>query len=106
MALKWFGPRVIAEVNEAAKQGINKTMADAAIVARLNHPGWSNRTGKAEGSITLIASAEEISGVITGKWGSQGVNYMIFLELKHGGALREAAGVEYPNLARNIKGFL
>lgn len=102
MSFTWNGKKVAAEVQRAAEKGINKTMAEAVITAKLNHPGWSNRTSKAEGSIQIIEPAKPIGNEVGGKWGSKGVNYMIFLELKHGGALREAAGVTYPNLARNI----
>jgi hypothetical protein len=103
MALKWHGPRIIAKTVRAAKAGVNQTMSQAVIHAKRNHPGWQNRTGKAEGSIQIVKKAEERGPVIVGLWGSRNVVYMLWLELKHGSALRNAAAVTYPNLAANIR---
>ena len=103
MSLEWFGDRVLANTKRRAKAGVNMTMAQAIIHAKNNHDGWNNITSKAEGSIRLIKQASEGSGGIQGEWGSMGVGYMIWLELNHGGALRGAAAVTYPNLARNIR---
>ena len=102
----WFGPQVVARTRRAAKNGVNKTMAESAIVAKGNHPGWINQTGNAEGSIQILQQAKQVGDGAQGEWGSIGVNYMIWLELNHGAALRNSAAVNYPNLAKNIKGFM
>ena len=106
MALKWFGPKVKLITLQAAVKGVNLTMAEAVIQAKNNHPGWNNITSKAEGSIQILEGAKPVGGAVQGIWGSRGVNYMLWLELNHGGALRNAAAVTYPNLARNIRSFL
>ena len=87
----------------AAKAGVNQTMSQAAIYAKRNHPGWKNITTKAEGSIRVVEKAQERGSFIVGLWGSRNVLYMLWLELKHGSALRNAAAVTYPNLAANIR---
>ena len=103
MPLKWNGPRIIAKTVRAAKAGVNETMSQAAIYAKRNHPGWLNRTGKAEGSIMVQELAQQRGSVIVGLWGSRNVLYMLWLELKHGSALRNSAAVNYPKLAANIR---
>lgn len=103
MALKWHGPRIIEKMVRAAKAGVDQTMSQAAIQAKRNHPGWINQTGKAEGSIQVAEKAQERGSFIVGLWGSRNVVYMLWLELKHGSALRSAAAVTYPNLAANIR---
>ena len=101
--LKWNGPAVIAEVLKATKVGIDKTMADASIHAKQNHPGWKNVTSTAEGSVRPVQFAIQKGASIVGVWGSVDVNYVIWLELKHGSFLRNAADVVYPQLKQNIK---
>ena len=103
MPLKWRGPRVEAKTVRAAKAGIDATMSQAAIYAKRNHPGWRNITSKAEGSIMLIQPAREQGTAVVGLWGSRNVLYMLWLELKHGSALRSSAAVNYPKLAENIR---
>lgn len=104
--LKWYGKQVVAQFNAGIPPGIDKTMSQAAIYAKNNHRGWSNRTGKAEGSITVIERAKAIGQRIVGYWGSVNVVYMLWLEIKHGSALRTSASVNYKNLARNIRDSL
>ncbi len=103
MPLEWLGDKVLADTKRKALKGVNITMAQAVIVAKNNHPGWRNITSKAEGSIQIISAARQISGGAQGTWGSTGVGYMLWLELNHGGALRGAAAIAYPQLARNIR---
>ena len=103
MALEWLGDKVLAETKRRAIKGVNLTMAEAVVLAKNNHPGWRNITSKAEGSIRIISGARQISGGAQGTWGSTGVGYMLWLELNHGGALRGAAAIAYPLLARNIR---
>ena len=97
--LKWRGPEIIAKVGVAAIKGVNQTMSACVIQAKQNHPGWNNRTGKAEGSVRIVRFAATSGLAVIGLWGSQNVNYVIWLELKHGSYLRNAASVEYPKLA-------
>lgn len=107
--LKWNGDEIKRKVLEASKHGINATMSKAAIQAKRNHPGWRNRTGTAEGSVRITKFAEPRGNIVAGQWGSIGVNYVIWLELKHGSFLRNAAAKTYPSLKgeiqRALKGF-
>ena len=103
MAFKWFGDKVKRKVRRAAKDAINETMAEAVLHAKRNHPGWKNRTGTAEGSIRIIEFAHREGSRTVGLWGSIGVNYMIWLELKHGSALRSAGDATYSNFKDRIR---
>ena len=51
----------------------------------------------------LIQPAREQGTAVVGLWGSRNVLYMLWLELKHGSALRSSAAVNYPKLAENIR---
>ena len=104
--VRWNGDRVLRKYREAQRKGINTTLSEAAIEARLNHPGWANQTGKAEGSIGVVQNAEPEGKGFFGLWGSKNVSYMIWLELKYGGALRTAAAKIYSNLPTNVKKHL
>ena len=104
--VSWNGDQILRKYREAERKGINTTMSEVSIDARLNHPGWSNQTGKAEGSIQPIQNAKPEGKGFFGLWGSKNVVYFIWLELKHGGALRTAAAKGYTNLAANIKKHL
>ncbi len=104
MSLDWEGEAVLARVNAAARFGVDRTIAKAVVHAKLNHPGWNNVTGLAEGSIRATQFATQVSpDRVVGRWGSVEANYMIWLELKHGAALRSAAAVVYPGLADEIR---
>ena len=103
MSLKWNGDAIKAKYAVAAQIGIDKTMSEAVIHAKQNHPGWKNVTGTAEGSIRIVQFAAPLGRAIRGLWGSAGVNYMIWLELKHGSALRRAGDGIYPRLLGHIK---
>ena len=87
----------------AAERGVNVTMAKAVMQAKMNHPGWHNRTGTAEGSVRIIDFAETKMGETFGRWGSLGVEYVLGLEVNHGSFLRRAADVIYPGLVGAIK---
>lgn len=101
--VNWRGDDVLRRVQRATEFGIDRTMADAVVESKRNHPGWKNKTGTAEGSIRIVKEAgENALGGTSGEWGSTGVNYMIFLEVKHGSALRSATRV-YRNLKRYIR---
>jgi hypothetical protein len=105
--LDWQGRQVQARVIKAAKEGIDATMAAAAIHAKQHHP-WTFRTGTLEGSIAIAEYAHEEGGLIVGLWGSLDVVYAKWLELGTGRMaaypyLRPAADVEYPKLAERIQ---
>jgi phage gpG-like protein len=130
MALDWQGPAVTAKLRRAQIEGINATMAAAAIHAKRNHP-WRNRTGTLEGSIDIAEYAREHGRGVRGVWGSRDVRYALIHEL--GGVitaktakalhfeiagehivvkqvtiparpyLRPAADAEYPKLAARIR---
>jgi len=100
--LKWFGDRVIRQVQAAAVAGVNRTMSECVIEAKNNHPGWKNITGTAEGSIRIQQFARMLGHEAVGLWGSVNVKYFIWLELKYGAALRRAADRVYPKLKHNI----
>lgn len=119
------GARIRNRVGEVRRKwerriphGIDKTMSDAVIYAKSNHPGWKNVTATAEGSVRVGEFAHRDGRGFVGRWGSVGGtvtiasgpdagivtdNYVIWLELKHGSFLRGAAEVTYPSLARNIR---
>lgn len=102
MSLTWHGERIAARMVAASVKGVDDTTAATAIYAKRNHPGWRNRTGTAEGSIRMDPARVE-GDRVRGRVGSFAVNYFIFLELIHGSALRNAADVEFPSLARRIR---
>jgi len=104
--IDWKGDDVRRHVEDAARKGIDDTMAASSIEAKTNHPGWKNITGTAEGSIGITQPAHKEGGLIVGRWGSRAVAYFIWLELKHGAALRNAADRIYPSLRRRIKAYL
>ena len=106
MPLHWNGDRVAAKVRAASEAAINETMADAVIQAKQHHPGWQNRTGTAEGSVRIVQPATQGREGIYGEWGSVRVNYVIWLELKHGSFLRNAADHTYPALGKTIQKWM
>jgi hypothetical protein len=103
MTVKWYGQRVERRLIEAVRKGIDDTTSAAALYAKRHHPGWQNRTSTAEGSIRMEPARVEGSW-IRGRFGSFSVDYFIWLELKHGAALRNAADVEFPRLMGRIRG--
>jgi hypothetical protein len=101
--LKWYGDKVYAKIQAAIPDAMNLTMSRCAILAKQNHPGWNNVTGKAEGSIGVYQEPRREGSAWVGLWGSRNVFYMLYLEVLHGSALRRAALIEYPKLAGRIK---
>lgn len=102
MRILWFGDRIRERVIRACVDGVNDTTAAASIYAKQHHPGWQNRTGTAEGSIR--PEPARVDGtMVRGRFGSFDVDYMIWLELKHGHALLNAADVETPRLGARIR---
>ena len=107
MALKWHGDAIQRRAREAAKQGVDATMAACVIHAKTHHP-FTNRTATAEGSINIYQYATAQGATVRGLWGSADVLYFIFLELGSSRSrpyptLRPAADAEYPKLAGRIQ---
>ncbi len=101
--LNWRGPKVLSKVRRCERDGINVTMTQAVIEAKGTHR-WQNVTGTLERSIQIVQPAMKKFRGFIGRWGTKGVEYGIFLELKTEWMwLRPAADKVYPNLARNIK---
>ena len=106
MSVSWNGDALKKKYIDAAKRGLDKTMAECVVQFKGNHPGWNNITGTAEGSVGIVQFAREQGPMVVGIWGSKDVDYMIWLEIKHWSALRSAADRIYPNLTQNIKDAL
>ena len=98
----WRGAQVRARLYRAAVAGVDDTTAATAIQAKGNHPGWQNRTGTAEGSIRSEPARQQ-GNRVRGRVGSFDVDYFIWLELKHGSALRNAADLVFPTLPSRIR---
>lgn len=78
---KWRGDKIIRRMEQAARLGINRTMGDAVVEAKQNHP-WVYRTGTAERSIRIATPAKtDAKGVTMGVWGSLAVKYFYWLEV-------------------------
>ena len=112
--MTWNGEELKRRIFEASKAGIDITMSEAVIQAKRNHPGWGPGftpkfprreplTGVAEGSVRIQEFARQTGAFVSGLWGSSGVNYVKWLEIKHGSFLRNAADVKYRNLTGNIR---
>lgn len=122
-ALMWAGGDLKNRWIDAAKRGVDRTMSECVIEAKQNHdtagnpsgltkkdgeplkPFWENRTATAEGSIRVQTFAELDGAIVRGLWGSVDVDYMIYLEIWHGSALRRAADSNYPGLADYIEEY-
>ena len=104
--ITWNGRQLYKTMEAAAKDGVNATMSDCVRGSRHKtaHPNWKNRTGTAEGSVTIIQFAEVRGfGRIIGVWGSKGVDYASKLERHYGPWLRAQADHHYPKLAQYIR---
>lgn len=106
MPVNWKGDEVFKQTVEAAKKGIDKTLADCVNGAKGEHT-FVNRTGVLEGSIQSRA-AKVVGSIVRGVWGSFGVAYAIFIETGtvHITAmpfLRPQTEIHYPELPENIK---
>ena len=107
MSLEWNAPALKKKLEKAAIKGVNRTLKEAVQQAKGNHPGWSNRSGKAEQSIKVLQAAEvDSKNEVSGLWGSTGVFYMRFLEHMRGSALRQAGDDVYKRLGKNIRAEL
>lgn len=102
MTIRWNGDAIKAKALEAAKVSVDLVMSEAVAYAKQNHPGWHNQTGAAEGSVQVVSFAQEEGDRVRGTWGSVAVDYVIWLELKHGSFLRSSASANYPHLRQYI----
>jgi hypothetical protein len=66
MTVKWEGDKVGAKMRRAQVEGIEATMAAAAIRAKRNHP-WRNVTGILERSIGIAEHAKYMGGGAEGR---------------------------------------
>ena len=104
MSLEWNEPAVKKMLEKATKKAINRAMAEAVIFFKDNHPGWKNISGTAEGSVRIVDFAEKrAKNEIYGRWGSVGVDYMKYLEVYHGSALRKAGDMVHSRLRSYIR---
>jgi hypothetical protein len=101
--MRWRGREITQEQRRAAMLALNETMGECVKWCHVpgNHPGWINRTSTAQNSVKIQKHAG--SDDLTGEWGSIGVDYMMWLEKKHGNMLQNSADRHYPNLIDNIR---
>ena len=79
MSVDWFGDKIKARIIRASIVGVNRTMGEAVMYAKQNHP-FTNRTTTAEKSIRTQTPARNLAGVISGIWGSVTTKYFKYLE--------------------------
>jgi phage gpG-like protein len=130
-SLVWEGKAVTERMRKAMIDGVNKTMGDCVVYAKINHT-WQNQSTDLERSIRVTSYAALKGTYVVGQWGSVGLNYALIHEL--GGVivpkkakalaipqadgsvrlvkkvtiparpyLRPAADAIYPQLAANIR---
>ena len=101
--LDFKGKEVLSAVQNAAKDGIDETMAACVNEAKPNTPVV---TGALQGSIRF-APAQVRRNAVEGEWGSFDIDYALAIEAGTGSRpgsfmLRNAADANYPNLSSNI----
>lgn len=106
MSLIWRGGEIQKKIQQAARRGIDETLARCVPIAKANTPV---RTGTAQGSIKFEPAIVKGNRVV-GRWGSFNVRYFIWLEIGARGKpgrhmLRSAAAREYPQLKARIKKY-
>jgi hypothetical protein len=102
--LDWLGDKLEKRVEGASKRAIDHTTEATAEYARANHPGWKNVTGTAEASIGTNPARlqkRQIRGNVTG--GEGDAFHLLILEVKNGSALRNAADVNFPDVAGRLE---
>ena len=102
--LFWKGDQIKDRLLNAARQGIDETMAAGVVEAKNNTPVV---TGTLQGSIQFRPARIEGDRVV-GRWGSFDVNYAIYVETGTRGRpgvnmLRRAADQEEPKLLDRIR---
>lgn len=108
-SLQWDGDKLIEQIVEAARRGVNDVLDDTDTVASNSH-WWVNRTGYGEAHIETEPAKVEGS-TVAGKVGAtyghgvKGVRsafYLLFLEYKTP-FLRPAGDVTFPTLPARIE---
>ncbi|MEO0589114.1 MAG: phage morphogenesis protein [Pseudomonadota bacterium] len=84
-SLTWNGDALTAKMRKAQIAGVNATMADCVVHAKVNHT-WKNQSGVLEGSIDIAEYAHVEGEGVSGVWGSKDVKYARIHEL--GGVIR------------------
>ena len=107
--LKWYGDKILRDVNHEVKRAMTKVMASGIQTAKAQHPP-NVRTGTYQGSIQLRPVIER-AGQKVGFWGSFDVNYAIYLEMgtvyiQEYRPLRNAADQHYPELPGLLRGIV
>ena len=108
--VNWKGPEVQRTWFEAARKGIDDTMAKCIEDAQPNTPYDTGNLRRSE-KIQQLAHRERET--VVGLWGvtAEDADYAIFIEVGARGRpgvnmLRNAADKEYPKLQSRIKGYL
>ena len=101
--VRWRGRILSKQSQEAARDGIDETMAAAVPLAKSRTPVV---TGTLQGSIRFEPAKIDKNRVY-GEWGSFDVNYAMVVEVGRGGRpgrnmLRGAADEEHPKLKQRI----
>ena len=91
------GKEVLSAVQQAAKDGVDETMAACVNEAKPNTPVI---TGALQGSIRFDP-AQVRRNAVEGEWGSFDIDYALKIELARN-MLRNAADAKYPELSGNI----
>ena len=101
--LDWKGDQIKKRLLNAARQGIDETMADCVVEAMKNTPvDTTTLQGSEEFEKAVIRG-----DVVSGRWGSYDVEYAFYVEVGARGRpgenmLRDAADKEYPKLKKRI----
>lgn len=101
---EWNGDKIISQMRRAEVRGLGFTRARAVAHARRNHPGWRNRSRRAQRSIKAQGKVHRTGNDFSAEWGSK-LFYVFFLELNKGSFLRSAADATYGKLHAKIKEF-
>ena len=100
--LTWNGPKIRSKLLRAAQAELQDTAERAAKLARVDHPGYKDVTGKASRSIKVQTPAKITKRGAFVEWGSKGVSYFLGLEFFRGSPLSSAAAKTYKGLGRRI----
>lgn len=113
--MNWKGPEVERKIARAAITGVNQTMSEAVVHAKLDHgpsahsrQRWITRSSFLVTSIRPVVAAFERGTKVIGSWGSAGIMYAVFQEIGTTKIparpfLRPAADAVYPRLTANIR---
>ena len=100
--LQWNGDAILARHRQAQKAAVEEVTTLAAAAAAADTPV---DTGRAQRSVQALPAQSLRANRTGATWGSFGVPYYIFLELR-GNMLRNAADRYYPQLARALRNQL